>query len=85
MNEQKAENLMGEMMFKGIQDNSIEIEELKKMPYTTEEVLANNIGGLLSLIQDNGATISELKKMMDKVVEGMDDLTKRIETLEHIY
>ena len=48
----------------------------------TEKVLADNIGGLLSLIQDNGATISGLKEMMDKVVEGMDDLTARMEQLE---
>ena len=48
----------------------------------TEKVLADNIGGLLSLIQDNGATISGLKEMMDKVVENIDDLTKRIEQIE---
>lgn len=33
-------------------------------------------------IRENSSDIEGLKKMMDKVVEGMDDLTRRIEQLE---
>ena len=34
--------------------------------------------------QDNSAEIEGLKKMRGKVAKGMDDLTKRIATLEQL-
>ncbi len=54
----------------------------------TEETKDNPISECIMMlfesIKKNRAEIEGLKKMMGKVAKGMDDLTKRIATLEQL-